>query len=79
LAGWPLYFPVLGTMRIKQYITYLISLSRLQQSLRQRGKTSPEKTDRGYELRSRGPAIRGFNALDRVLLQVPCCMQQALV
>ena len=29
------------------------------------GATSPEKTtDRGYELRSRGPATRGFDALD---------------
>ena len=29
------------------------------------GATSPEKTtDRGYELRSGGPAIRGFDALD---------------
>jgi hypothetical protein len=24
----------------------------------------PEKTDNGYELRSRGPAARGLNALD---------------
>ena len=33
-------------------------------SLRQRGKTSPEKTDRDYELRSQGRAILGFDALD---------------
>jgi hypothetical protein len=26
--------------------------------------TSPEKTDGGYELRSRGPASQGFDALD---------------
>jgi hypothetical protein len=28
--------------------------------------TSPEKTDGGYELRSRGPASQGFGALDTV-------------
>jgi hypothetical protein len=28
--------------------------------------TPPEKTD-GYELRSRGPASQGFNALDKLL------------
>ena len=33
-------------------------------SLRQRGKTSPEKTDCDYELRSRCRAILGFDALD---------------
>jgi hypothetical protein len=27
--------------------------------------TSLEKTDGGYELRSRGPASQGFDALDR--------------
>jgi hypothetical protein len=35
-------------------------------SLRRRN-TSPEKTDGGYELRSRGPAARGLNALDSSL------------
>lgn len=29
-----------------------------------RGITSPEKTAAGYELRSRGPASRGLDALD---------------
>ncbi|WVZ63881.1 hypothetical protein U9M48_013475, partial [Paspalum notatum var. saurae] len=37
------------------------------QSLRQRGKTSPETTDRGYELCSRGPVTRGFDALDNLV------------
>jgi hypothetical protein len=27
--------------------------------------TSPEKTGRDYELRSRGPAVRGYSAFDR--------------
>ncbi|WVZ82313.1 hypothetical protein U9M48_029588 [Paspalum notatum var. saurae] len=36
-------------------------------SLRPRGITSPEKTDRDYELRSRGPVIRGFDALDNLV------------
>jgi hypothetical protein len=36
-----------------------------KQSLWLRGITSSEKTGRDYELRSRGPAVRGFNALDR--------------
>ncbi|WVZ82314.1 hypothetical protein U9M48_029588 [Paspalum notatum var. saurae] len=35
--------------------------------LRPRGITSPEKTDRDYELRSRGPVIRGFDALDNLV------------
>jgi hypothetical protein len=52
-------------VRGKQVISHLIYYLLLPQpSLRQRGKTSPEKTDRDYELRSRGPAILGINALD---------------
>ena len=31
-----------------------------------RGITSPEKTADGYELRSRGPTIQGFDALDNM-------------
>jgi hypothetical protein len=42
----------------------LISLPLL--SLRLWGITSPEKTVDGYEQRSRGPASRGFDALDIV-------------
>ena len=51
----------------ERLLSHLISLS-LNESLRQRGKTSPEKTDRGYDLRSRGPATLGLDALDIVLL-----------
>jgi hypothetical protein len=48
---------------IKQ-IQYKSSLSLLQLSLRL-GLTLPEKTtERDYELRSRGPATREFDALD---------------
>jgi hypothetical protein len=36
-------------------------------SLRLGGITSPEKTADGYELRSRGPASRGFDVLDNLL------------
>jgi hypothetical protein len=31
------------------------------------GLTSPEKTDGGYELRSRGPASQGLDALDNLV------------
>jgi hypothetical protein len=46
----------------KIVISHLLSLS--QTSRRQRGKTSPATTDRGYELRSLGPATLGPGALD---------------
>jgi hypothetical protein len=36
--------------------------------------TPPEKTD-GYELRSRGPASQGFNALDNQLVYMPAFHQ----
>jgi hypothetical protein len=44
-------------------IIIIIPLSLL--SLRLRGITSPEKTTEGYELRSRGSASQGFDALDK--------------
>ena len=43
----------------------------LQPSLRRRGITSPEKTDRGYELRSRGPATLGSDVLDILCQAIP--------
>jgi hypothetical protein len=46
-------------------IISLISLTLL--SLRLREITSPEKTTDGYELHSRGPANRGFDALDNLV------------
>jgi hypothetical protein len=46
----------------KIVIPNLLSLS--QTSRRQRGKTLPATTDRGYELHSLGPAILGPDALD---------------
>jgi hypothetical protein len=45
--------------RTKLSPTSLYSLS-----LRLGGITPPEKTAEGYELRSRGPASQGFDALD---------------
>jgi hypothetical protein len=55
-------------VRGKQVISHLIYYLLLPQpSLRQRGKTSPEKTDRDYELRSQGPAILGINTLDNLV------------
>jgi hypothetical protein len=47
---------------MKKGKNYIPNLSLL--SLRLGGITSPEKTADGYELRSRGPASRGFDALD---------------
>jgi hypothetical protein len=46
----------------KIVISNLLSLS--PTSRRLRGKTSPEMTDRGYELRSLGPTTLGPGALD---------------
>ena len=48
----------------KKDITDPISYSLSQPSLRQGQPRRRRRTDRGYELRSRGPAIRGFDALD---------------
>jgi hypothetical protein len=36
-----------------------------------RGITSPEKTADGYELRSRGPATQGLDALDIYITYSP--------
>jgi hypothetical protein len=52
----------------KIVISNLLSLS--PTSRRLRGKTSPATTDRGYKLRSLGPATLGSGALDSHLVQM---------
>jgi hypothetical protein len=61
---WPpaLYIPRCAALlrAIKYQVISHLSLS----SLRLGGIILPEKTAEGYELRSRGPASQGFDALD---------------
>jgi len=61
---WPpaLYIPRCAALlrAIKYQVISHLSLS----SLRLGGILLPEKTAKGYELRSRGPASQGFDALD---------------
>jgi hypothetical protein len=49
--------------KLSKNYSNLISLSHLQTKPAAEGQTSPEKTDRGYELRSQGPATLGLDAL----------------
>jgi hypothetical protein len=59
---WPIYRPVRRRQSNKEYIiSNPISLYSLSLRLRD---SSPEKTAGGYELRSRGLASRGLNAID---------------
>jgi hypothetical protein len=50
--------------KLSKNYSNLISFSHLQTKPAAEGQTSPEKTDRGYELRSQGPATLGLDALD---------------
>jgi hypothetical protein len=67
---WPpaLYIPRCAALlrAIKYQVISHLSLS----SLRLGGIILPEKTAEGYELRSRGPASQGFDALDNLVSRV---------